>query len=401
MKVSSSLRRLQHQHQQFQQQRYVRSSSWSKSNRTKPTTIRTSTVSNTNSIPIIRPILFTSFVCFSSFGFVAIKHYEEKQNGKAWIITRHDEEEDEQEEELSLLEKIRSIYHNHQKKKKNQQRDSNNKTFHFYDYIPNFLLGWYGEFRRNNIYVVKFIDSCEDIINDQTIGPIILTNIGLHFLFITIPSLRLIKARYFIHNMKTGHTLPMLLSTFAHNGIFHLGFNMTVLWIFGPYLLQHEESFFYHNNINNIYNHDYNPKEQFWAAYISAGTCASMGDIMFTKILQIIKNGKLRVLPGLGASGAISAIVALFCLLYPDIPVGIMFLPESTYLPAEQFLPILIAFDAIGLLSGVSPLGHGAHLGGTFAAIWAYQFDSFQMIQRYQMWVERNYHEIKKKINSN
>lgn len=78
---------------------------------------------------------------------------------------------------------------------------------------------------------------------------------------------------------------------------------------------------------------------------------------------------------GLGASGAIYAMLGAFALSYPDAGIGIILIPLS--LPASQALVGIAAFEAYGLLKGFRslPFGHGAHLGGLMAGCAYVYFD--------------------------
>ncbi|KAL1597898.1 hypothetical protein SLS60_008386 [Paraconiothyrium brasiliense] len=65
-----------------------------------------------------------------------------------------------------------------------------------------------------------------------------------------------------------------------------------------------------------------------------------------------------------GASGALFAVFGAFCMEYPTQGVGIILIPY--YIEAQYFLPIVMAFDLVGMIRGFKfvSLGHAAHLSG-------------------------------------
>lgn len=76
-----------------------------------------------------------------------------------------------------------------------------------------------------------------------------------------------------------------------------------------------------------------------------------------------------------GASGAVYGILVAFGLMFPDARLALLFLPVP--IPAKYFVPILLAFDLLGGITGVSLFGgniaHFAHIGGAligFLLMW-------------------------------
>ncbi|WP_299437359.1 rhomboid family intramembrane serine protease [uncultured Aquimarina sp.] len=87
--------------------------------------------------------------------------------------------------------------------------------------------------------------------------------------------------------------------------------------------------------------------------------------------------------PMVGASGAISGVIAAFAVLYPNLPLYIMFIPipiKAKYLVAGYF-----ALDLFGGITGQSIYGatnvaHWAHIGGAiigFITMWYWKKNSF------------------------
>jgi membrane associated rhomboid family serine protease len=95
-------------------------------------------------------------------------------------------------------------------------------------------------------------------------------------------------------------------SMFLHGGLLHLGGNMLYLWIFG-------------NNVEDAMGHG-----RFIVFYLICGVAAALA-------LALIDPGS-RV-PMIGASGAISGVLAAYVLLFPRarvtviVPLGIIFYP--------------------------------------------------------------------------
>ncbi|MEQ1794495.1 MAG: rhomboid family intramembrane serine protease [Nitrospira sp.] len=144
-------------------------------------------------------------------------------------------------------------------------------------------------------------------------------------------------------------TLTLLTSMFLHGGWMHLLGNMLYLWIFG-------------NNIEDAMGH-----LKFAVFYILCGILAALSHALTDPSSQI---------PMVGASGAISAILGAYLLLYPKARVLVLIPPPflgTTSVPAV----IVLGFWFLGqLYSGGLSLGsHGggiaffAHIGGFVAGM--------------------------------
>ncbi|KAK8090342.1 hypothetical protein PG997_005303 [Apiospora hydei] len=168
------------------------------------------------------------------------------------------------------------------------------------------------------------------------------TNAGIFAFNNLIPS----TWDYFAHVAASGRNYTLFTSMFGHAGLLHLGFNMYALTQFAPHVQQ-----------NKIFQ---GSNSHFAAFYLSSGLAASLGHHLST----VWPNPAGRLSAGLGASGAIMAILASFAMANPRAEIGIMFVPGS--LPAQQALLALTAFEMYGLFVGIPwlPLGHAAHLTG-------------------------------------
>ena len=333
---------------------------------------------------LFRPIVFTISLCLGSFGYVAIWKYEKQQTEfSKW------------KRQEQLLEKQRSQQSVWERAKRTIIRSTSQQTQQHNDdsLAPSSKPPFWTTLPLNTLskylpkQVVRNIQNIADDPSCSTVGPIIATNIILHGMFlIPNPRIQYMKYKYFIHNSRSNRCLPMVLSTFAHGNIIHLAMNCYVLWQFGDDVAR------------GIVG---GGKEQFWAAYVCAGTIASLGSTTYevTKdVLRRAMNLTVRATPGsLGASGAIYAIVFAFGLTYDDMPVWVMGIGPFTIGDAIRYLA---GFDVFGLLvlGSYSSFGHAAHLSGAAAGYYATKLDGIQHIDRYQRWVLDQYKQLKHHI---
>ncbi len=143
--------------------------------------------------------------------------------------------------------------------------------------------------------------------------------------------------------------LASLVSMFLHGGWLHIFFNMLFLWVFGDNV---------EDNFGSL---------PYLLFYLLSGFGAVIAQSLLTPTSQA---------PAIGASGAISGVLAGYLLLYPRasvravLPIPILFL-FSFFVPA--WLMIIVWF-AGQLLSGYASLtdaaqmtggvAYGAHIGG-------------------------------------
>lgn len=152
--------------------------------------------------------------------------------------------------------------------------------------------------------------------------------------------------------LQEGRYWVLLTSVFSHSSLIHLMFNMFVLNSFGP-LLEQVLS-----------------KKTFLSFYIIAGLVSSFSHAMVSNLIL-----QSPALPALGASGAIAGLILVFAMLFPKEKLlffGII--PIPALFGALGF----IALDLWGVFAqaggGGLPIGHGAHLGGSFTGILFYFF---------------------------
>ena len=101
--------------------------------------------------------------------------------------------------------------------------------------------------------------------------------------------------------------LPMVLSTFSHYSLVHLGCNMVALHSFMGTAV-HELG-----------------KKQFLGVYLSAGVFSSLASMLYKVASRSAGSHSL------GASGAIMAVLGMFGTIHPDATLQIIFLPMVTF----------------------------------------------------------------------
>jgi membrane associated rhomboid family serine protease len=141
-----------------------------------------------------------------------------------------------------------------------------------------------------------------------------------------------------------GEVWRLLTSAFLHAGVFHLFFNMLVLYWAGQ-------------RMEEVYG-----AREFVAFYLLAAVAANLFR------LGLEQAGLAFPTRALGASGAVSAVFILFACHYPHAQVRLWFLlPMPAWLLALLYVALAAFFgmdDAQNARGG--GVGHLAHLGGAF-----------------------------------
>jgi membrane associated rhomboid family serine protease len=142
----------------------------------------------------------------------------------------------------------------------------------------------------------------------------------------------------------TGFLLSIIFATFLHAGFFHIAGNMLFLWIFG-------------NNVEDHLGHI-----RYLLFYLLGGIAATFAHIV---------THADDVIPTVGASGAVAAVMGAYILLFPKarvkvlVPIIIIF--TVVQLPAVVVLGLWFAYQFITgaqELSGVTQVAWMAHVGG-------------------------------------
>lgn len=150
--------------------------------------------------------------------------------------------------------------------------------------------------------------------------------------------------------LMSGQYYTLLTSVFSHNMLFHFFINMFVLHSFGPFLERYLGSF------------------RFVKLYVVFGIMGSLSHCLTSAYLL-----DQPTMPALGASGAIAGIIMIFSLSFPREKILLFgIIPMPAIFGALAF----VGFDLWGLyqqsVAEGFPIGHGAHLGGSFSAILAH-----------------------------
>ena len=185
---------------------------------------------------------------------------------------------------------------------------------------------------------------------------IIFLNMVIYFLWIAADEVGMpFMERNFLVSWQAlaeGRWWTLLSSVFSHNMFFHFLINMLVLNNFGILLEMVLGRAF------------------LLRFYLIAGVVSS-----FTH--AVVSAGLMGApeLPALGASGAISGLVLIFCLMFPREKILILGLIP---IPALWGAIVFVGLDLWGLIAQASggglPIGHGAHLGGAFTGVVCYYF---------------------------
>lgn len=169
--------------------------------------------------------------------------------------------------------------------------------------------------------------------------------------------------------------LTLLSSMFLHGGIMHLLGNMLFLWIFG-------------DNIETTIGH-----LRFVVFYIGGGIVAALAHTWLDYDPQCI--------PMVGASGAISAIIGAYWLMFPKSRIKMIFIliPRPFYIPAYLFIVFWLVQQFTGLLGSPDGVAYWAHIGGLafgvvcgFIFRWKYP----KIIYTYEGRQRVDYHTVKK-----
>ncbi len=146
--------------------------------------------------------------------------------------------------------------------------------------------------------------------------------------------------------------LTLLTSMFMHGGLAHIFGNMLYLWIFG-------------DNIEDELGH-----VRYLFFYLLCGILAGLAHVLTTVIFK-----QNPLLPALGASGAISGVLAGYMVLHPQRRVRVLMMRTIQEVPAIFAIGIWFLFQLVsgfGMLGGGAQAGgvaYGAHIGGFLAGL--------------------------------
>jgi membrane associated rhomboid family serine protease len=135
----------------------------------------------------------------------------------------------------------------------------------------------------------------------------------------------------------------LLTSALVHGDYMHLAINMWVLFNFGSFI----EHIMGGPNTVLIY-----------AAGVVGGSVAGL-----------VRNRNNPAYRAVGASGGVSAVLAMAIILMPTMPLRMMLLPID--IPAWAFGAFYVAYSVYGMRKGGDGIGHDAHLGGLAVGVLA------------------------------
>ena len=138
----------------------------------------------------------------------------------------------------------------------------------------------------------------------------------------------------------------LITSMFLHGGIAHIAGNMLYLWIFG-------------DNVEDALGHF-----GYFIFYLLCGIIAGLTQVFTTLIL-----GQDLLIPSLGASGAISGVLAAYIVLFPRKGVRVWFILFTATIPAIIVVGLWFLFqvlNGLGSLGGeeTGGIAYAAHIGG-------------------------------------
>ena len=136
--------------------------------------------------------------------------------------------------------------------------------------------------------------------------------------------------------------ITLITSMFMHGGFAHLFGNMLFLWIFG-------------DNVEDTLGH-----MRYLIFYLVGGVIASLAHV-FTTVAMNGADSPQALIPSLGASGAISAVLGGYILLFPNRRVTVIMLRMLTQVPSYVAIGMWFVFQ---LISGLGVFGGGSQGGG-------------------------------------
>ena len=151
--------------------------------------------------------------------------------------------------------------------------------------------------------------------------------------------------------------LNVFTSMFLHANLAHLVGNMWYLWIFG-------------DNVEDFLGHF-----NFFIFYIAGGVASALIHTVFNPT---------STMPVIGASGAVSAVLGAYLLLYPNARVYVLFffififriftMPAAVLIGFWIFFQILNGLTSLGLGQQVGGVAWFAHIGGFFYGLYLIKF---------------------------
>jgi rhomboid-like protein len=182
-----------------------------------------------------------------------------------------------------------------------------------------------------------------------TIWPIIGVNVAVFVLWRAFPSLV-----YKLGGILTPYApspAQLIGNTFSHQDLWHLGFNQIAFYSLGSLVC------------------DTVGREHFLSLYLSAACVSSLASAAATQFF--VARGFFApehlVRGSLGASGVIYSMFAIATMTYPDLKIGVIFLP--LYFSIKYAFPAFCALDITGILAKWSRFDHVCHVSSPSFAL--------------------------------
>lgn len=140
--------------------------------------------------------------------------------------------------------------------------------------------------------------------------------------------------------------LTLFTSMFLHGGILHIAGNMLFLYIFG-------------DNVEDAMGHG-----RYFVFYLLCGVLAGLTHVVTTFFL-----GQDLLIPSLGASGAISGVLAAYVMLFPGkrvyLWIFLFILPVPAFIAVGMWFVFQVV-QGLGMLGGqkAGDVAYAAHIGG-------------------------------------
>ena len=173
----------------------------------------------------------------------------------------------------------------------------------------------------------------------------------------------------------------VLVSTFLHAGIFHIGVNMLFLWVFG-------------NNVE-----DHLGRFRYLLFYLAGGIAAALAHVAWSlKDLPCTQQDFGACVPSVGASGAVAAVMGAYLLLFPRARVNVLvpfiFIFTIVQMSALAVLVIWFLYQfliAAQELAGPSGVAWMAHVGGFVVGFITVLALGGRPMRVHDPWLERDY----------
>lgn len=143
-----------------------------------------------------------------------------------------------------------------------------------------------------------------------------------------------------LHSFLT-HPWTLFTHMFAHEGVFHILFNMLYLYWFGRIL------------------QEFSGNKHIWPLYILGGLSGAALLLLVYNIFPGLQNS-IPVVKALGASAAVNAVVIATATLMPDYSIRLTFIGD---VKLKWIAAFVVLFNFLGL-TGNNPIGALGHLGG-------------------------------------